>query len=113
MPLERKRRLAKARRTRYLKTEKGHKSRSAQNKRCYVRRKAAGKVQAVYARTKVLRPTKINPSELKTSSPRDLQMMPAQQLPILWSPHRSRKQQQWRSPSRFTQRSAVIPVAAR
>jgi hypothetical protein len=58
---ERKRRLAKARRTRYLNTEKGHKTRSVQNKRCYARRKAAGKVQAAYERIKTRRQAATKP----------------------------------------------------
>ena len=72
-PSERKRRLAKARRTRYLKTEKGHKTRIAQNKRCYVRRKAAGKVQAAYEKIKTLRQKTAKPPELETSSHSDPQ----------------------------------------
>ena len=49
---ERKKRLQKVRRTRYLATENGHKKRSEQNKRCYRRRKAAGKTHAAYERIK-------------------------------------------------------------
>ena len=53
--LEHKRRLAKARKAKYLQSEKGKRTKSEQNKRCYQTRKEQGKPQAAYARQKALR----------------------------------------------------------
>ena len=51
---ERKKQLERERHVRYLKTEAGHQHRSEQNKRCYLRRKEAGKIQAAYEKRKSL-----------------------------------------------------------
>jgi hypothetical protein len=52
---QRKRRFAKARKQKYLKTEKGKRTKKAQNQRYYTRRKARGIPQAAYAEKKAQR----------------------------------------------------------
>jgi len=53
--VERKKRLAKDRHKRYMNTANGREHKSEQNKRCYERRKEAGKTHAAYENLKELR----------------------------------------------------------